>query len=105
MADFVRYTLDDGSEVLFEAAEADLVSLHGAGDTEKDGGRLADKLHGIARTASQVAESMRADLSPDELTLELGVKVGGELNAWFFAKNAAEATITVTLTWKRPEAR
>ena len=101
MADFVRYTLDDGSEVLFETAEAELVSLHGAGHTEQDGGRLAGKLHGIAATAAQVADSMREKLEPDELSLELGVKVGGEAGVWFFAKNSAEATITVTLTWKK----
>ena len=29
MAEFVRFTLDDGSEVLFESAESDLVALHG----------------------------------------------------------------------------
>ena len=30
MADFVRYELEDGTEVLFEAAEGDLVSLRAA---------------------------------------------------------------------------
>ena len=29
MAEFVRFTLDDGSQVLFESAESDLVALHG----------------------------------------------------------------------------
>ena len=29
MAEFVRFTLDDGSEVLFESAESDLVAQHG----------------------------------------------------------------------------
>jgi hypothetical protein len=29
MSEFVRFTLDDGSEVLFESAESDLVALHG----------------------------------------------------------------------------
>ena len=29
MAEFVRFTLDDGSEVLFESAESDLVASHG----------------------------------------------------------------------------
>jgi len=104
MADFVRYTLDDGTDVLFETAEADLVSLHGASGTSRDGGRLSERLHGIATTAAQVADAMRDKLEPDELSLELGVKVGGEAGLWFFAKNSAEATITVTLTWKQPPA-
>lgn len=101
MADFVEYTLEDGTTVLFEAAEADLVGLRGAGDTVEQGGRLGERLAGIARTAQQVAAEMRARLEPDELQLELGVKVAGELSAWFFAKNQAEATIKVTATWKK----
>ena len=43
---------------------------------------------------------MRSSLAADELALELGVKVAGELNAWFFARNQAEAMIKVTATWK-----
>jgi hypothetical protein len=101
MSDFVEYTLDDGTAVLFEAAEADLVSLHGGGGTVEQGGGLSDRLAGIARTAGQVGAAMRAQLEPDELSLELGVKVAGELNAWFFAKHQAEATIKVTATWKK----
>ncbi|MFI6071310.1 CU044_2847 family protein [Actinoplanes sp. NPDC051343] len=105
MADLVQYELDDGTSVLFEAAEADLVSLRGAGSFRtEDGGALSDRLAGVARTAGQVAESMRAAMSPDELSVELGVKVAGELNAWFFARNQAEATIKVTATWKNKPA-
>jgi hypothetical protein len=54
----------------------------------------------IAKTAGQVAAAMREHIGPDELELELGVKVAGEVNAWFFAKHQAEATIKITLTWK-----
>ena len=102
MAEFVCYTLDDGSEVLFETAESELVGLQGMTGTPKQGGPLADRLHGIATAAAQVADSLREKLEPHELSLELGVKVGGEVGAWFFARNSAEATITVTLTWKKP---
>ncbi len=102
MADLVEYQLDDGSTVLFESAEASLVSLHGGEPDVKDGGRLADRLSAIAKTAGQVAAAMRQNVGPDELALELGVKVAGEVNAWFFAKQQAEATIKVTLTWKKP---
>jgi hypothetical protein len=102
MADFVEYEPDDGSRVLFESAEASLVSLHGGDPDVKDGGRLGDRLSSIAKTAGQVAAAMRQGVDPDELALELGVKVAGEVNAWFFAKQQAEATIKVTLTWKKP---
>ncbi len=36
MAEFVRFTLDDGSEVLFESAESDLVALHGGSPGDQD---------------------------------------------------------------------
>ena len=52
MAEFVRFTLDDGSEVLFESAESDLVALHGGGQPDvRDGGKLTARLQGVAEAA------------------------------------------------------
>jgi hypothetical protein len=104
VADLVEYTLDDGSTVLFESAEANLVALHGGDPEVKDGGRLTERLSSIAKTAGEVAAAMRDHIGPDELALELGVKVAGEVNAWFFAKHQGEATIKVTLTWTKRQA-
>lgn len=104
MPDLVQFTLEDGTKVLFEAADTDSVVLHGAersGAGEGGGGRLSEQLEGIARAAQQVASAMRAQLAPDKVSLELGVKVAGELQAWFFAKSQAESTIKVTLTWEK----
>lgn len=99
MAEFVRFVLEDGSEVYFESAESDLVALHSGEAEVRDGGRLENRLAAVAETAEQVSKSLRSRLAPDEVTLEFGVKVGGELNWWFFAKNQAEATIKVTAKW------
>ena len=44
-----------------------------------------------------MAGSLRSRLAPDEVALEFGLKVSGEVNWWFFAKNQAEGTIKVTL--------
>ncbi len=101
MAEFVKFTMDDGSEVYFESAESDLVALHEGAPDVVDGGRLQARLASVASAASQVAESLRAQLTPDEVSLEFGLKVSGEVNWWFFAKNQAEGTINVTLTWNR----
>jgi hypothetical protein len=101
VAEYVRFVLDDGSEVYFESAESDLVAQHTGEPTVIDGGRLQARLESVAEAASQVAESLRARLTPDEVALEFGIKVAGEVNWWFFAKNQAEATMNVTLTWKR----
>lgn len=99
MAEFVRFTLDDGSDVMFESAESDLVAQHGGGPDVREGGRLTERLQGVAEAAEQVAGSLRSRLVPDEVSLEFGLKVSGEVNWWFFAKSAGEGTVKVTLRW------
>ena len=98
MAEFVRFRLDDGSEVLFESAESDLVALHGGAPEESDGGKLTARLQGVAEAAEEIAGSLQARLVPDEVSLEFGLKVSSGVN-WFFAKAQSEGTIKVTVTW------
>jgi Trypsin-co-occurring domain 1 len=99
VAGFVQFTLDDGSQVMFESAEADLVALHGGQPDVRQGGRLTERLQAVAQAAEEVAESLRSRLAPDEVNLEFGLKISGELNWWFFAKAQSEGTIKVTLKW------
>jgi hypothetical protein len=99
VAEFVRFTLEDGSQVLFESAEGDLVALHGGQPDVREGGRLTERLHAVAEAAEEVARSLRSRLAPEEVNLEFGLKISGELNWWFFAKAQSEGTIKVTLTW------
>jgi hypothetical protein len=105
VAEFVKFVLDDGSEVFFESAESDLVALHGGEAGVADGGQLSVRLEPVAEAASQVAESLRSRLTPDEVALEFGLKVSGEVNWWFFAKSQAEGTIKVTLNWHKRDDR
>jgi hypothetical protein len=98
MAEFVRFTLDNGSQVLFESAESDLVALHGGAPETSDGGKLTARLKEVAEAAEEVAGSLRARLVPDEVSLEFGLKVSGGVN-WFFAKAQGEGTIKVTVKW------
>ena len=100
MAEFVRFTLDDGSQVLFESAESDLVALHGGGPPDvRDGGPLSAQLQEVAEAAEEVAASLRSRLVPDEVSLEFGLKVSGQVDWWFFAKAQGEGGIKVTLKW------
>ncbi len=99
MAEFVEFTLDDGSQVVFESAEADLVALHGGEPDVREGGKLTERLHAVAQAAEEIAGSLRSRLAPDEVNLEFGLKISGELNWWFFAKAQSEGTIKVTLKW------
>jgi hypothetical protein len=98
VAEFVRFRLSDGSEVLFESAESDLVAPRGGPPEVHDGGRLTARLQGVAEAAEEIAGSLRSGLVPDQVTLEFGLKVSAGVN-WFFAKAQGEGTIKVTLTW------
>jgi hypothetical protein len=98
MAEFVRFTLDNGSTVLFESAESNLVVLRSDQPDVREGGRLTERLQGVAEAAEEVAGSLRSRLVPDEVSLEFGLKVSGGVN-WFFAKAQGEGTIKVTLRW------
>jgi len=98
MAEFVQFTLDDGSQVLFESAESDLVALHGGEPDVVPGGSLTARLQAVAEAAEEVAGELRSRLVPDEVSLEFGLKVSGGAN-WFFAKAQGEGTIKVTLRW------
>lgn len=101
MADFVRYELDDGSEVFFETAEGSLVSPRGGSADVVDAGRLGDRLRPIAAAACEVSRSLREHLAPEEIELIFGVKVSGEVSWWFFARANGEASINVRLTWRK----
>lgn len=99
VAEFIQFTLDDGSVVYFESAESDLVAQHGGESDVHDGGKLATQLRGVAEAAEKVSEALRSRLAPEEVSLEFGLKVSGQMNWWFFAKAATEGTIKVTLKW------
>jgi hypothetical protein len=48
-----------------------------------------------------VARLRGAEHAPDEIAMEIGLKVGGE-QGLIFTKGTAEATFTVSLTWYKP---
>lgn len=83
MAEFVKFVLDDGSEVFFASAEGDLVTQHGGEADVADWGRLSARLESVAEAASEVAGPLRSRLVPDEVALEFGLKVSGEVSSWF----------------------
>jgi len=96
----VRYSLEDGSEILFETTEHSLVSQRGGKPQTVDGGDLEQRVAPIALAAEALSRGLREKLGPDEIELNLGVKVSGKMGWWFIASAAGEAAITVTLRWK-----
>ena len=99
MADFVKVVLDDGTEVVFQSAESDLVRPHGGPPVVERYEAAMDALGAMAHATHRVARSFAEKMKPDELALEIGVGLSGEVG-WFFAKSEVEATLTMTLTWK-----
>jgi NTP-dependent ternary system trypsin peptidase co-occuring protein len=104
VARFVAFTLKDGeTQMMFEAAESDQAALPGEpGEKEpvSPGGRLTERLQVAAEAAREVAESLRSQLAPDEVNLEFGLQISGEVS-WFFAKAQSQSTIKVSLKWVR----
>jgi Trypsin-co-occurring domain 1 len=99
VADFVKVVLDDGTEVVFQSAESDLVKPYGGPPVVDRYEAAMDALGAMAHATQRVARSFREKMEPDELSLEIGVGLSGEVG-WFFAKSKLEATLTMTLTWK-----
>ncbi|GAA1741301.1 CU044_2847 family protein [Luedemannella helvata] len=65
---------------------------------------LASSLDHVLPAVRQVITKLRADEhAPDEISMELGLTIGGETGL-FFAKGSAESTFTVTATWRKPNA-
>lgn len=106
MSDFVRVNLGDGSVAVFQTVESDLVSERGGRpsveDVAESSREAGARLEAIADATARVSETLRDRLSPDEVSLEIGVGLSGEVG-WFFAKSAMEANLKVTLTWKNSD--
>jgi hypothetical protein len=100
VADFVRYDLEDGSEVVFETAGAALVEPRGGRPQVVDGGELRAHLDHITRAAEEISRALRERLGPDEIELSFGIKISGKVSWWFIASTAAEAALAVTLRWQ-----
>lgn len=92
----IAYELEDGTVVRFEVDPA--TGYQPAGLAEDVAGQLSDELRPVLLGARMMFDEVKA-LSPDEVELEFGAKVGGSTN-WVFAKTAVEGTIKVTLTWR-----
>jgi hypothetical protein len=92
----VTVVLDDGTEVVFQSAESDLVKPHG-GTPERYQAAM-DALGRMAHATQRVARSFAENVKPHELALEVGIGLSGEVG-WFFANSELEATLKLAVTW------
>ncbi len=114
MADLVllRVPLEEGSEEFVEVqvARSQIAGLSDGGVVlaSDEGDRFEATAYSLAGAIAKVTPALRKIVTglrdhvhaPDELTLELGLMVGGETGI-IFAKGTVEANFTVTMTWNR----
>jgi len=104
MAEFLSIALDDGTILLFQNPNEDLVAPRGGQATVEPVDHAVGRLEDLAHGASILCDSLRNRLGPDEICLELGAGLSGEVG-WFFAKSSVDATIKISLTWKKTESK
>jgi hypothetical protein len=96
----LKVPIEDGTDEFVEVeAEADgviLASIHDRISAFSLGSAM-DSLLPVLRTI--VKRVRDAEHAPHEIAVELGLKVGGE-QGFILTKGTAEATLTLTLTWR-----
>jgi Trypsin-co-occurring domain 1 len=101
----------DGAALLFEVDDesveqltpAALLGGQAAGVGEATVDRLKDAVGAIVTICRDVRERLEAGLAdhaPDEFQLQFGVTLAGEAGFAVITKASAQATLTVTATWK-----
>ncbi|OQY43807.1 MAG: hypothetical protein B6242_14000 [Anaerolineaceae bacterium 4572_78] len=108
MSGYVEYTLEDGSNVIFEYEDADeSMGMSNVSRSSKDKPIPAKKkfeeaLAGIKPWASSLREQL-SDLKADEVNVSFGLKTTGEAGNFIIGKVGLEANYTVTLKWNNTE--
>lgn len=104
MPQYLRYTLEDGSELLIEAtgAEGGVVRA-GLGEKIETAKTSFDAaLDSVRVSALQIRKKLH-DVEADEVEVKFGLKATGEFGNNMFAvgKAGIEANYEVTLKWKK----
>jgi hypothetical protein len=116
MADLVllRVPIDDKSEEFIEvqvaADELGQTLPTGPQPAADDGARIKKAGFTLSSAMDGVMPALRVILgklrdgvhSPDEITMTLGLQIGGETGI-VFAKGAAQASVEVTATWRKDD--
>jgi hypothetical protein len=116
MADLVllRVPIDDKSDEFIEvqvaADELGQTLPTGPQPAADDGARikkagftLSSAMDGVMPALKVILGKLRDGVhSPDEITMTLGLQIGGETGI-VFAKGAAQASVEVTVTWRKDD--
>ncbi len=104
MPQFIRYTLEDGSELLIEAtgSEGGVVRAGISEKIETAKTSFDAALDAVRLSALQIRRKLH-DVQADEVEVKFGLKATGEIGNNMFAvgKAGLEANYEVTLKWKK----
>jgi hypothetical protein len=106
----LQVPVGDGSDGVIEV-EVDTRDLGGSLQLATDDGvdfgtapfTIASSVGRVMPALSTILTRVRSGANaPDEIGMEIGLAFGGETGL-FFAKGTAEATFTLTITWRKPD--
>ena len=106
MSELLRWQTDDGPVVIeVDSDDPGLASIARSGDEITDvKQRFEGALEKVRGAAASALKTFRdKSLSPDEVSLEFGVKFTVSAGA-VISKTAAEGNLTVRLTWSQSDA-
>jgi hypothetical protein len=100
MAQLVKMPLEDGGELLIEAADGSgAVPVGGTGKVVQASETVRKAMGSIRSAAEAVLGELRAmEQPPSKVNVQFGIKVTGEANL-AVAKSAGEANFNVTIEW------
>lgn len=108
MAHYVKFALPDGSTVIIESdgSGGRIEKARGPKETVESATETFQEAVDNARKAALVVlDKVRQDNSPDEVEITFGLKASAELGNLVVAKAGVEASYSVKLTWKKPDAK
>ncbi|MGW3471745.1 CU044_2847 family protein [Saccharopolyspora sp. NPDC000995] len=100
MAQLVKMPLDDGGELLIEAADGQgAIPVGGAGKVVQASETVQKAMGNIRSAAEAVLGELRAmEQPPSKISVQFGIKVTGEANL-AVAKSTGEANFNVSVEW------
>lgn len=107
MPKYLKYKLDDGSELLVELPEesSGIVRAGNVGEKIEEAKQTFDQaLDGVRLSALQLRKKFH-DLEADEVEVKFGLKATGELGNFAVGKVGVEANYEVTLKWSKKDGR
>jgi hypothetical protein len=105
----VEFPLDGGGSVYIESDEPELAGAVRVGRADGMPEKARHTFEQSLETVTTVASALLAKVDeladrPDELQIEFGIKLSGEIGA-ILASAKAEANYSVSMTWRRAAAR